>query len=91
VRVTGWAARDGVRAELLPAAGLDDELTGVTDGSATLFVALARLTADPEPAALDELVAVRVDDENGIHVRWSDGREIRARLTDGDGVSVVPA
>ncbi|WP_155053669.1 DUF2264 domain-containing protein [Streptomyces blattellae] len=88
VRVTGWAARDGVRAELLPLSGLDDALTGATGDGATLFVALARLTAEPDPAPLAELVAVRVDDEDGIYVRFSDGREVRARLADGEGVSV---
>ncbi|MGW5470690.1 DUF2264 domain-containing protein [Streptomyces chartreusis] len=88
VRVTGWAARDGLRAELRPAAGLDADLTGVTGDRPTLFVALARLTAEPEPAPLDELVTVRPDGADGILVRWSDGHEVRARLTDGEGVGV---
>ncbi|WP_369173306.1 DUF2264 domain-containing protein [Streptomyces sp. R28] len=85
VRITGWAARDGVRAELRPVARLDDDLAGVTDAEPTLFVALARLTAEPEPAPLDESVTVRLDDDGGIHVRWNDGRAVRVRLTDGDG------
>lgn len=88
VRVTGWAAQDGLRAELRPAAGLDADLTGVTGDRPTLFVALARLTAGPEPTPLDELVTVRPDGADGILVRWSDGREVRARLTDGEGVGV---
>ncbi|MDC0773621.1 DUF2264 domain-containing protein [Streptomyces sp. HD] len=88
VRVTGWACRDGARAEIRPAAGLSRELTGVTGDSATLFIALARLTAEPEPAPLDELVTVRVDDEDGIRARWSDGREVRVRLADGEDVEV---
>ncbi|MGW4753336.1 DUF2264 domain-containing protein [Streptomyces chartreusis] len=88
VRVTGWAARDGLRAELRPAAGLDADLTGVTGDRPTLFVALARLTAEPEPAPLDELVTVTPDGADGILVRWSDGHEVRARLTDGEGVGV---
>lgn len=88
VRITGWACRDGVRAEIRPVAGLGRKLSGATGDGPTLFVALTRLTAEPDPAPLDELVTVRVDDEDTIHVRWSDGREIRARLTDGEGVSV---
>ncbi|WP_217213416.1 DUF2264 domain-containing protein [Streptomyces sp. AC550_RSS872] len=95
VRITGWAAPDGVRAELRPAARLDDDLTGVTEAGPTLFAALARLTAEPEPAPLDELVTVRVDDDGGIHVRWNDGRAVRVRLADGtgegDGVRVETA
>ncbi|MFD5010900.1 DUF2264 domain-containing protein [Streptomyces chartreusis] len=89
VRVTGWAAQDGLRGELRPAAGLDAGLTGVTGARPTLFVALARLTAEPEPAPLDDLVTVRPDGADGILVRWSDGREVRARLTDGEGVGVT--
>ncbi|GGX04200.1 DUF2264 domain-containing protein [Streptomyces chartreusis] len=89
VRVTGWAAQDGLRGELRPAAGLDAGLTGVTGDRPTLFVALARLTAEPEPTPLDELVTVRPDGADGILVRWSDGREVRARLTDGEGVGVT--
>lgn len=90
VRITGWAARDGVHADLRPVAGLDDDLTGATDSEPTLFVALARLTAEPEPAPLDELVTVRVDDGE-IHVRWQDGRTVRVRFADGDGVRVETA
>ncbi|WCE00339.1 DUF2264 domain-containing protein [Streptomyces sp. HUAS 31] len=89
VRVSGWAARDGFRAELRPAAGLDAGLTGVTSDRPTLFVALARLTAEPEPAPLDDLVTVRPDGGDGILVRWSDGHEVLARLTDGEGVGVT--
>ncbi|MFE6939276.1 DUF2264 domain-containing protein [Streptomyces chartreusis] len=89
VRVTGWAAQDGLRGELRPAAGLDAGLTGVTGDRPTLFVALARLTAEPEPVPLDDLVTVRPDGADGILVRWSDGREVRARLTDGEGVGVT--
>ncbi|MFE6176360.1 DUF2264 domain-containing protein [Streptomyces sp. NPDC056464] len=88
VRITGWACRDGVRAEIRPVAGLGHDLLGATGDGATLFVALARLTAERDPVPLDELVTVRVDGEDAIHVRWSDGREVRARLVDGEGVSV---
>ncbi|QOV34741.1 DUF2264 domain-containing protein [Streptomyces ferrugineus] len=88
VRVTGWACRDGVRAELRPVAGLSRELSGVTGDGPTLFVALARLTAEPDPAPLEDLVSVRVDGEDGLRVRWSDGREVRVRLADGEGVGV---
>jgi len=34
------------------------------------------------------LVTVTPDGVDGILVRWSDGREVRARLTDGEGVGV---
>ncbi|WP_432192587.1 DUF2264 domain-containing protein [Streptomyces sp. bgisy027] len=88
VRITGWAAPDGLRAELQPAGGLDADLTGVTGDRPTLFVVLARLTAEPEPAPLDELVTVQPDGADGILVRWSDGREVRARFTGGEGVGV---
>ncbi|MFD8226367.1 DUF2264 domain-containing protein [Streptomyces massasporeus] len=87
VRVTGWSASDGVRAELLPAVGLDDDLTGVTTGDATLFVALARLTAEADPAPLTESVATTVSGEGELTVRWSEGPDVRVRL-DGSGVHV---
>ncbi|CCK26576.1 hypothetical protein BN159_2197 [Streptomyces davaonensis JCM 4913] len=74
VRVTGWAAPDGVRAELRPVVGLDDALTGVTGADATLFVALARLTAEPDPRPLAELVSVVVTGTE-LHVTWDDGTE----------------
>ncbi|MFF4832871.1 DUF2264 domain-containing protein [Streptomyces sp. NPDC001315] len=80
VRVTGWAAPDGVRAELLPAVGLTDELTGVTGEGATLFVALARLTAEPEPAPLAESVSVRVEGEGVLDISWSGGSGARVRV-----------
>jgi hypothetical protein len=88
VRVTGWAAAEGVRAELASAVGLSEALTGATAEGDTLFVALARLTAEPEPAALEELVTVRVGGTGELHVCWSGGREVRARLKDGAGVDV---
>ncbi|MFB6848486.1 DUF2264 domain-containing protein [Streptomyces sp. NPDC056373] len=87
VRVTGWAAPDGTRAELLPAVGLDAGLTGATTGDPTLFVALARLTAEADPVPLAETVAVTASGEGGLTVRWSDGPDVRVRL-DGSGVHV---
>jgi hypothetical protein len=90
VRVTGWAARDGVRAELLPLVGLSEALTGVTGDGGTLFVALARLTGEPDPVPLEETVSVRADGERELTVRWSDGPEVRVRWED-SGVSVVPS
>ncbi|PNG19575.1 DUF2264 domain-containing protein [Streptomyces cahuitamycinicus] len=87
VRVTGWSAPDGLRAELLPAVGLDDDLTGVTTGDSTLFVALARLTAEPDPAPLAETVAVTACGDGELKVRWSEGPEVRVRL-DEAGVNV---
>jgi hypothetical protein len=90
VRVTGWAARDGVRAELLPLVGLSEALAGVTGVGGTLFVALARLTGEPDPVPLAETVSVRADGERELTVRWSDGPEVRVRWED-SGVSVVPS
>jgi hypothetical protein len=96
VRVTGWSAGEGLRAELAPCFGLSQDraragLTGVTGDGPTVFVALARLTAETDPAPLDGLVAVRVPRTDEIHVRWSTGREVRIRLTgDGDAVDVGP-
>ncbi|WDV55376.1 DUF2264 domain-containing protein [Streptomyces coeruleorubidus] len=89
VRVTGWPAAEGLRAELLPAAGLDEALTGVTGDGDTLFVALARLTGEPAPVPLAELVSVRVDETGSVEVRWSDGDGARV-LLDGSGVEVAP-
>ncbi|MGW0987004.1 DUF2264 domain-containing protein [Streptomyces sp. NPDC002486] len=87
IRVTGWAATEGIRAELLPAVGLDDDLTGVTAGDATLFVALARLTAEADPVPLRETVSVTASGEGELTVRWSEGPEVRVRL-DASGVHV---
>ncbi|WP_128431211.1 DUF2264 domain-containing protein [Streptomyces cyaneus] len=96
VRVTGWAAGEGVKAQLVPVYGLlsDSEptgLTGVTGDGPTVFVALARLTAEPDPVPLQELVAVQVAESGEIHVRWSAGREVRVRLDelDENGVGVT--
>ncbi|MFJ4973769.1 DUF2264 domain-containing protein [Streptomyces coeruleorubidus] len=89
VRVTGWPAGEGLRAELLPATGLDDTLTGVTGDGATLFVALARLTGEPDPVPLAELVSVRVDETGAVEVRWRDGDGARV-LLDGSGAEVAP-
>lgn len=87
VRVTGWTAPDGTRAELLPAVGLGHDLTGVTTGDTTLFVALARLTAEADPVPLARAVAVTASDEGELTVRWSEGPAVRVRL-DGSGVNV---
>ncbi|MFF9160166.1 DUF2264 domain-containing protein [Streptomyces longwoodensis] len=87
VRVTGWAPADGVRAELVPVAGLSAndadvaELTGGTGAGPTLFVALARLTGEPDPAPLEELVTVEVDSAREVHLQWSDGTRERFGLT----------
>ena len=90
VRVTGWAAEeDGVRAELVPVAGLDDSLTGVTGDGDSLFVALARLTGETNPVPLEELVSVRTED-GIVHVSWSGEPEVRVHLSS-DGVRVTGA
>jgi len=61
-------------------------LTGTADGSGTLFIALARLTAEPGPRPLTDLVSVQVEETGegpaayDIRVRWTDGPERRVRL-----------
>ncbi|WP_405620851.1 DUF2264 domain-containing protein [Streptomyces sp. NBC_00076] len=80
VRLTGWAVGEGARADLVPVVGLDEGLAGVTGDGDTLFVALARLTAEPDPGPLAETVAVRADGAGELTVRWSDGDEVRVRL-----------
>ncbi|MFK4102070.1 DUF2264 domain-containing protein [Streptomyces sp. NPDC019531] len=88
VRVTGWAARDGVRAELLPALGLDGELGGVTADGDTLFVALARLTGAADAVPLGETVTVRAEAAGELTVLWRGGPEVRVRL-DRSGVDIA--
>lgn len=87
VRITGWPAPDGLRAELLPVSGLSEELTGRTGaGEATLFVALARLTGEADPRPLAELVSVRVGkEEHEVSVRWASGAESVFGFTAADG------
>jgi hypothetical protein len=66
-------------------------VTGPTDGG-TLFVALARLTGEPDPAPLTDLATVEVPDGDEIAVRWSSGAGCRfrfARAEDGTW-SVAP-
>ncbi|AWW36977.1 DUF2264 domain-containing protein [Streptomyces cadmiisoli] len=89
VRITGWAARDGARSELLPVFGLDDALTGTVTGPSGLFVALARLTARPDPPPLRELVSVTVEDTCELVVRWATGTERRFRFTVPDEPSAL--
>jgi len=80
VRVTGWAAAEGVRSELLPAVGLSEALTGATGHGDTLFVALARLTGEAEAVPLGETVSVRADGARELTVHWSAGPEVRVLL-----------
>ncbi|MGW0820212.1 DUF2264 domain-containing protein [Streptomyces sp. NPDC002845] len=82
VRLTGWAARDGVRAEMVPVLGLSESLTGVTGDGDGLFVALARLTADPDPRPLADLASVVVDGTE-LRVTWEDGSETAVRVEPG--------
>ncbi|MFE9452315.1 DUF2264 domain-containing protein [Streptomyces sp. NPDC006739] len=87
VRVTGWVAGEGVRAELTPVFGLNDSLEGVTGDAGTLFVALARLTAEPDPRPLVELVTVEVRDGHGLMVRWAGGGVAEFLFSASDGRS----
>ncbi|MGW5638078.1 DUF2264 domain-containing protein [Streptomyces sp. NPDC003832] len=85
VRVTGWPATGGPRADLAPAIALDDDLTGAVGDTPALFAAVARLTADPEPADLADLVEVTADPAEGgtVVVRWAGGDEQRVRMAQG--------
>ncbi|MGD1224010.1 DUF2264 domain-containing protein [Streptomyces krungchingensis] len=85
VRVTGWTAAQGLRAELLPAHGLSGEsapagVTGVTGDGPTLFVAVARLTGDAHPRPLADLVSVEVSQDREVSVDWAGGPSARFRF-----------
>ncbi|WP_238431866.1 DUF2264 domain-containing protein [Streptomyces cavernae] len=54
-------------------------LSGTLSGDDTLFIALARLTADPNPRPLAELASVELDGPD-LRVTWSDGSETRCGL-----------
>ncbi|MDX2559879.1 DUF2264 domain-containing protein [Streptomyces sp. TX20-6-3] len=54
-------------------------LHGATSGPATLFVALASLTAEPAPAPVTDLAAVRVTGHT-LDVTWQDGTTTRLDL-----------
>lgn len=93
VRITGWAPGKNDQSELLASHGLSNGtsedhaqtavtgLTGVTGESPTLFVAVARLTGDPDPAPLVDLVTVEVRDERELSVHWATGLLRRFRFT----------
>ncbi|WP_149831234.1 DUF2264 domain-containing protein [Streptomyces tailanensis] len=91
VRVTGWAPPADQRAELLPVHGLSGSggsvVTGVTGDGPTLFVALARLTGEPEPLPLQDLVSVEMQGEHGLGVRWASGAVRHFVFTASDGRS----
>ncbi|MFK0020367.1 DUF2264 domain-containing protein [Streptomyces sp. NPDC090798] len=88
VRVTGWPEDDGVHAELLPVHGLSDS-AGVTGTGTTLFVAVARLTGEPDPLPLTESVSVTVEgEEPGVYdlrVSWPSGPSACFRFRASDG------
>ncbi|MFE2417413.1 DUF2264 domain-containing protein [Streptomyces hokutonensis] len=86
VRVTGWSAEEGQFAELVSVHGLLDGEGVVGDGP-TLFVVLVRLTAEPDPRPLAELVSVEVDGDHGVSVRWAGGRRMNYRFTESAGRS----
>jgi hypothetical protein len=97
VRVTGWAPAEGVESAMHPVHGLSDAatgqgLTGETAGEdATLFVALARLTGDPAPQPLAELVSVEVRGAYELSVDWADGERARFVFTASEGRSSAPS
>ncbi|MEW1824634.1 DUF2264 domain-containing protein [Streptomyces sp. NPDC088196] len=86
VRVTGWQAGESTVAELASLHGLLDGEGVVGDGP-TLFVALARLTAEPDPRPLAELVSVEVDGDHGVSVQWTGGKRVGFRFTESAGRS----
>jgi hypothetical protein len=86
VRVTGWSAEDGLEAELVSLHGLLDGEGVVGDGPA-LFVALVRLTAEPDPRPLAELVSVEVDGDHGVSVHWAGGKRTGFRFRESAGRS----
>ena len=86
VRVTGWSAEDGPHAELVSLHGLLDG-DGVVGDGPTLFVALVRLTGDPDPRPLAELVSVEVDGDHGVSVQWAGGKRMNYRFTESAGLS----
>jgi hypothetical protein len=73
---------------MLPAVGLDEELSGVTGEGDTLFVALARLTGDADAVPLGETVTVRAVGAGELRVVWSGGPEARV-LLNGSGVEIT--
>jgi hypothetical protein len=94
VRVTGWAAHDGARSELLPVHGLSGTGEGVTGDGPSLFVALVRLTADRDPLPLTDLVSVRVttpeDTGSGAYdvtVTWAAGGTACFRFDGSGGIA----
>lgn len=86
VGLTGWPEGDDVRSELLSVHGLSDS-TGATGVGATLFVALVRLTGEPDPLPLTELVSVKVEGEYDVRVSWAFGPSACFRFRASDGLS----
>ena len=99
VRITGWPGAEGVHTELLPVHGLSSDADepglvgrageGATgeEATATLFVALARLTGEPTPPPLPELVSVEVRGAYEVSVHWADGERAQFVFTASDGRS----
>jgi hypothetical protein len=86
VRVTGWQAGESAVSELVSLHGLLDGEGVVGDGP-TLFVALVRLTAEPDPRPLAELVSVEVDGDHGVSVQWAGDKRMNYRFTESAGLS----
>lgn len=86
VQVTGWSAGEGLDAELASLYGLLDGEGVIGDGP-TLFVALARLTGEPDPRPFAELVSVEIDGDHGVSVHWVGGKWVGFRFTESAGRS----
>ncbi|MFE7764687.1 DUF2264 domain-containing protein [Streptomyces sp. NPDC057438] len=93
VRVTGWAPAEGVESAVHPVHGLASAATGqgltgeTADADATLFVALARLTAEADARPLPELVSVEVRGAYEVSVDWAHGERVRFVFTASGGRS----
>ncbi|MEV0178677.1 DUF2264 domain-containing protein [Streptomyces sp. NPDC050625] len=89
VRITGWVPWQDEHAELVPVHGLSGDLalSGTTGDGPTLFVALARLTGEPDPLPLGELVSVEVRGPYELGVSWAGGPVRHFRFTASDGRS----
>lgn len=63
-----------------PAPTRTPALNGTTSGPAALFVALASLTAEADPAPVPDLANVQVSDARTLHVTWQNGTTSRLAL-----------
>ncbi|WP_432156270.1 DUF2264 domain-containing protein [Streptomyces sp. bgisy153] len=83
---SGLPSVTGRTGEAVAVTGRTGEASGGGAGAdPTLFVTLARLTAEPEPAPLERTVTVEVCEAHELHLGWSDGGRECHRLPLGPG------